>query len=407
MGRHSRVQFGQKFRVFWVKLVLSCWVPATAGPRVCSALVMAEVKFGGSLGCADPEKDPAVCWMSWIAFPYFRLREFSPLEPSRRIWVCLFFQKQDPSNPFPAVHLEMGPRMRTLASSGGSTRAPWLRAVARGEGRWHWWTASRCSGRSGPRLVPHPPNPVWWDKNYTATVKVQWFPGQKAFPQINTVLSGIRMREGVIRNCHGFLCCGLSQTTAEKAVGYDFQFLITSHRDVALSLRLIIRKHLVAAVKITITLQPALKSRKSVIIKMSFQHACWLLWCLYAAFAIRKKNILCIGIAFPAWFHPLLQASACPWSPRVAMGPLTPVKASRSSAVGSTGPWPEPVPGPGAMELRLVKGLTCFSVEATCWWTGCPVLDGCSETRVLFQHATLAEQLSSKHSNTALPHCPW
>jgi len=64
MGRHSRVQFGQKFRVFWVKLVLSCWVPATAGPRVCSALVMAEVKFGGSLGCADPEKDPAVCWMS-------------------------------------------------------------------------------------------------------------------------------------------------------------------------------------------------------------------------------------------------------------------------------------------------------------------------------------------------------
>lgn len=72
---------------------------------------------------------------------------------------------------------------------------------------------------------------------------------------------------------------------------YCFQFLIMSHRHVTLSLGLIVRKHLVAAAKIMITLQPILKLRKSVITKMSVQHACWQFLCLYAAFAIRKKTI--------------------------------------------------------------------------------------------------------------------
>lgn len=35
---------------------------------------------------------------------------------------------------------------------------------------------------------------------------------------------------------------------------------------------------------------PVLKLRKGIIIKMSFQHACWLLLCLFAAFATRKKK---------------------------------------------------------------------------------------------------------------------
>lgn len=59
-----------------------------------------------------------------------------------------------------------------------------------------------------------------------------------------------------------------------------------------------------------------------------------------------------------------MQPGAWPWSLKVGMGPPTPVKAGRFSAVGSTDLRPESVPDPRTMELQLVKGFTGVSVEA-------------------------------------------
>lgn len=145
------------------------------------------------------------------------------------------------------------------------------------------------------------------------------------------------MRKGVISKCHGFLCCGLLQITDQNAVRYYFQFLITSHRRVTLSLRPIVRKPHVAAAKTMITLRPVLKLRKSVIIKMSFQHARWLLLCLYAAVLPGKKNILCISIVFPTCFHPPFQGSAAWGTALVSKGGYGPTDTSESWSVLSSG----------------------------------------------------------------------
>lgn len=112
-GSHDEAQEGpiwSKMKFLGVKLALSCWVPATAWPRVVAQSAenqKAEAKFDGSFGCIS-EKDPAECWMSWITFPWFCPNEFFPVEPFAKNLCasCDIFQKQDLSNPFLTVHLE-------------------------------------------------------------------------------------------------------------------------------------------------------------------------------------------------------------------------------------------------------------------------------------------------------------
>lgn len=188
-GSHDEEQDGpiwSKVKFFGVKLALSCWVPATAWPRMVAQSAenqKAEAKFDGSFGCIS-EKDPAECWTSWITFPCFCPNEFFPMEPfAKNLGAsCDIFQKQDLSNPFLTVPSETGPEMESLASSDSGTWAPWLQAFTGKEGRWQRWTPSRCSRKAGPEFVPDPPNPIWWDKSCTMTGKAQWSPGPKAFP---------------------------------------------------------------------------------------------------------------------------------------------------------------------------------------------------------------------------------
>lgn len=89
------------------------------------------MKFDGRAGCISEKS-----WMSRITFPCFSLNEFFPAEQfSKNLGASLdIFQKQDPSNRFLMVRLEMGPKDERF----GQFQEQHLSSVAQGfcsEGR--------------------------------------------------------------------------------------------------------------------------------------------------------------------------------------------------------------------------------------------------------------------------------